>query len=69
MCCELSYLCRDRECAGCSHVGLLGEFDFSDALTGSNHVLVLNTHNTTTPVSSELLVVVELFPEADGEGF
>ena len=52
-----------------SHVGLLGEFDFLDALEGSNHVLVLDTHNTATPVSAELLVVVELFTELLGEVF
>ena len=51
-----------------SHVGLLGKFDFLDALEGSNHVLVLDTHNTTTPVSAELFVVVELFTEAGLEG-
>jgi len=32
-------------------------------LESGNHVLVLDAHNTTTPVSAELLVVVELFTE------
>lgn len=53
--------------ASCSHVGLLGELDFSNALASSHHVLVLDTHNTATPVSAELLVVVELFLEGYGE--
>lgn len=34
-----------------------------------HHVLVLNTHNTTTPVSSEGLVIVELSSEVLGEEF
>lgn len=46
-----------------SHVGLLGKLDLLDALESSNHVLVLDAHNTTTPVSAELFVVVELFTE------
>ncbi len=32
-------------------------------------MLVLNTHNTATPVSAEFVVVIELFSEAHGEGF
>jgi len=32
-------------------------------LESGNHVLVLDAHNTTTPVSAELVVVVELFTE------
>lgn len=52
-----------------SHVGLLGEFDFSLLFSLGHHVLVLNTHNTTTPVSSEGLVVVELSSEVLGEDF
>lgn len=33
-----------------------------------HHVLVLDSHNTSAPVSSELLVVVELSSEVLGEG-
>ena len=46
-----------------SHVGLLGKLDFSKLSSVGHHVLVLNTHNTTTPVSSEALVLVELSAE------
>lgn len=58
---KVDELLRDQ--ARCSHVGLLGELNFLDALKGSNHVLVLDTHNTTAPVSAELIVVVELLTE------
>ena len=50
-----------------SHVGLLLEFDFSELLSGSHHVLVLNSHKTTTPDSSELFVIVELGSEVLAE--
>jgi hypothetical protein len=50
-----------------SHVGLLGEFDLSLLFSLSHHVLVLDTHDTTTPVSSEGLVIVELRAEVLGE--
>lgn len=50
-----------------SHVGLLGELDLSELLSVGHHVLVLDAHNTTTPVSSETLVVVELSAEVLGE--
>ena len=50
-----------------SHVGLLSELDFSKLSSLSHHVLVLNTHNTTTPVSSEGLVLVELSAEVLGQ--
>jgi hypothetical protein len=50
-----------------SHVGLLCEFDFSDSLAGSDHVLVLDAHNTSTPVFPEFLVVVELLGEVLGK--
>jgi|LauGreDrversion4_2_1035121.scaffolds.fasta_scaffold35474_5 hypothetical protein len=46
-----------------SHVGLLGKLDFSKLGSVGHHVLVLNTHNTTAPVSSEGLVLVELSAE------
>lgn len=52
-----------------SHVGLLGELDLSLLFSLSHHVLVLDTHNTTTPVSSEGLVLVELSTEVLGEEF
>ena len=50
-----------------SHVGLLGELDLSELLSLGHHVLVLDAHNTATPVSSEGLVVVELSAEVLGE--
>lgn len=40
------------------HVGLLGSLDGANSLSSSHHVLVLDAHNTTTPGSSDLLVVV-----------
>ena len=46
-----------------SHVGLLGELDFSELLSLSHHVLVLDTHDTTTPDLSESLVVVVVASE------
>lgn len=42
-----------------SHVGLLGELNVDKSLTGAHHVLVLDAHDTTSPGSAELLVVVE----------
>jgi len=45
---------------GSEHVGFLGELDLSCLLSLGHHVLVLNTHNTTTPGSSEGDVVVEV---------
>lgn len=58
---------KDSYGARYSHVSLLGELDFSNALASSDHVLVLDTHDTTTPVATLLLVVVELFAEGDRE--
>ena len=52
-----------------SHVCLLCELDLSELLSVGHHVLVLDTHNTATPVSSESLVVVELSTEVLGEEF
>jgi len=43
-----------------SHVGLLGEFDFSEFLSLGHHVLILDTHDTTSTLSIEVGVVVEL---------
>lgn len=51
-----------------SHVGLLGELDFSELFSLGHHVLVLDAHNTTTPVSSQGLVLIELSAEVLGEG-
>lgn len=51
----------------CSHVGLLCLFDFSDFLASQHHVLVLDAHNTSSPLSSEFFVVVELLGEVLGE--
>lgn len=50
-----------------SHVGLLGELDLAESLAGSDHVLVLDTHDTTAPLSALLLVVVVLLSELGGE--
>lgn len=52
-----------------SHVGLLSELDFSELGSVGHHVLVLDAHNTATPVSSEGLVLVELSAEVLGENF
>jgi len=41
-----------------SHVGFLCNFDFSQFLSLVHHMLVLNSHNTTSPGSSECEVVV-----------
>ena len=46
------------------HVGFLGELDFSEFLSLGHHVLILNSHNTTTPGSSKVSVIVEV----SGEG-
>lgn len=50
-----------------SHVGLLLELDFSESLASADHVLVLDTHDTTSPLSHGLLVVVVLGLELGGE--
>lgn len=52
-----------------SHVGLLSELDFSELLSMGHHVLVLDAHNTATPVSSEGLVLIELSAEVLGKNF
>lgn len=44
------------------------EFDFFDLFAGSHHVLVLDSHDTTTPDSAELVVVVELALELFAHG-
>lgn len=52
-----------------SHVCLLCELDLSELLSVGHHVLVLDTHNTAAPVSSEVLVIVELSAEVLGKEF
>jgi len=52
-----------------SDVGFLLELDLSNLLTSGHHVLVLDTHFTTTPGSAEFDVVVELGHEDLGEFF
>jgi len=49
------------------HSVLLLLLEVSDSLTGSHHVYVLDTHDTTSPGSAHLLVVVELELELSGE--
>lgn len=39
------------------------ELDLADALATGNHMLVLDTHDTTAPLSAERLVLVELLKE------
>lgn len=51
-----------------SHVSLLLELDLSESLSLGHHVLVLDSHDTSAPVSSEGIVVVELSSEVLGEG-
>jgi hypothetical protein len=51
-----------------SHVSLLLEFDFSLLLSLGHHVLVLDTHYTTTPGLSEGFVLVEGSSEVLCEG-
>jgi hypothetical protein len=49
---------------GSEHVSFLGEFDFSKFLSLGHHVLILNSHNTTTPGSSKSKIVVEVSGES-----
>lgn len=51
-----------------SHVGFLGELDFSSFLSLGHHVLILNTHKTTTPLLLVVLVLIELGHEVLLEG-
>ena len=46
-----------------SHVGFLGELDFSEFFSLGHFVLVLDSHNTASPGSSELVVLVVLSSE------
>ena len=52
----------------CSHVSFLGELDFSCLFSLGHHVLVLNSHKTTTPGLSDVGVLVELSSEVLLEG-
>lgn len=52
-----------------SHVSFLCKFDFSLLFSLCHHVDVLDTHNTTTPGSSELFIFIELRTEVLGEEF
>jgi len=49
------------------HVGFLGELDVDELLSGGHHVLVLDSHNTTSPGSSDVLVVNVSLSEVGGE--
>ena len=51
---------RKYDAEECSHVGFLGKLDFSKLFSLGHHVLILDTHNTTTLESSEVDVIVEL---------
>ena len=51
-----------------SHVGFLGELDLSSLFSLGHHVLVLNSHNTTTPGDLMGSVLVELGHEVLLEG-
>jgi len=51
----------------CSHDGLLLELNLSNLLTGGHHVLVLDTHDTSSPFASEFLVLIECHGEGLSE--
>lgn len=53
----------------CSNQGLLGELDISELLASSHHVLVLDTHDTTAPLSVELSIIIVLDLELGAELF
>ena len=46
---------------------LLGQLDLVNLLAGSHHVLVLDTHDTTAPLSEEISIIVVLGLEGVGE--
>jgi len=50
-----------------SHVSFLGELDFSELFSLGHHVLILDTHNTTAPLSEEVPVLVVLGREVSLE--
>jgi len=54
---------------GRSHVGSLCQFHFSQFLSLGHHVLILDSHNTTTPGSSQGNVLIVLSKEVLGEIF
>ena len=49
------------------HVSFLGELDIEKLLSGSHHVLVLDSHDTTSPGSLDSLVLDEVLQEVLGE--
>jgi hypothetical protein len=51
----------------CSYEGLLGELDLDESLASGHHVLVLDTHDATTPLSGKVGVIVELGLELSAE--
>merc|ERR1711988_1605905 len=61
---ELTDLSKHEYLQENSHVGFLGELDLSELLSLGHHVLVLDSHDTFSPLSSQVQVVVEL----SGEG-
>jgi len=52
-----------------SNQGFLGELDISELLASSHHVLVLDTHDTATPLSVELNIIIVLGLELGAELF
>jgi len=52
---------------GSCKVSLLGVLDIDNLLTSGHHVLVLDSHDTTTPVFEEVVVIVELSLELGAE--
>jgi len=59
-CNALTFRCK--KCS--SHDGLLLQLNLSNSLASSHHVLVLDAHDTTTPVSAK----VDVFVESELEG-
>ena len=51
---------KAKQEANQSDHGLLGELDFHELLASGHHVLILDAHDATAPLSEQLLVVVEL---------
>lgn len=49
------------------HVGFLGELDVEELLSGGHHVLVLDTHNTTSPSSLDVSIFDVSLGEVGGE--
>ena len=46
-----------------SHISFFGELNFSSFLSLGHHVLILNTHDTAAPGSSEISIFIELSKE------